>query len=252
MVWCGVVLRCVTSHWCVYNKVCACLGASSAPVDRFHDFVLLRCRFSDCGVSLLCLLKPISSLFAGHTPPKTRRAARNVMHNLTKRQAAIAWVSGTDPTGGMEYVTDKALAEDDPSKEKDLAMALLQERANLKDFICQVWMRSRSFLFYNCVVAVSALKRPPLSWNYARALSAFVDRVRGETVGISDQWLVLSRKGCFSSDEASVQVARMQKRVSTCTLSKVKRNLLTGMPRGGMPRDAFESRVPDHGWDSDP
>lgn len=53
-------------------------------------------------------------------------------------QAALCWVAGTDPTGGMEYVTDKAIAENDPSKQRDLAKALLQERANLKDFVCQV------------------------------------------------------------------------------------------------------------------
>lgn len=47
-------------------------------------------------------------------------------------------MAGPDPTGGMEYVTEKALAENDPSKQKDLAKALLQERANIKDFICQV------------------------------------------------------------------------------------------------------------------
>lgn len=53
-------------------------------------------------------------------------------------QAALCWVAGADPTGGMEYVTEKAIAENDPSKQKDLAKALLQERANIKDFICQV------------------------------------------------------------------------------------------------------------------
>ncbi|CAM9646341.1 unnamed protein product, partial [Ectocarpus sp. 4 AP-2014] len=52
-------------------------------------------------------------------------------------KAALCWVAGPDPTGGMEYVTEKALAENDPSKQKDLAKALLQERANIKDFICQ-------------------------------------------------------------------------------------------------------------------
>lgn len=57
-------------------------------------------------------------------------------------QAALCWVAGTDPTGGMEYVTEKAMAEHDPSKERNLAKALLQERANIKDFICQVRRRS--------------------------------------------------------------------------------------------------------------
>lgn len=56
----------------------------------------------------------------------------------TYDQAALCWVAGVDPTGGMEYVTEKALAENDPYKQKDLAKALLQERANIKDFISQV------------------------------------------------------------------------------------------------------------------
>lgn len=34
----------------------------------------------------------------------------------------------------MEYVTEAM----DPSRQKDFAKALLQERANIKDFICQV------------------------------------------------------------------------------------------------------------------
>ena len=34
----------------------------------------------------------------------------------------------------MEYVTEAM----DPSNQKELAKALLQERANIKDFICQV------------------------------------------------------------------------------------------------------------------
>eukprot|EP00904_Undaria_pinnatifida_P009673 jgi/Undpi1/5836/HiC_scaffold_2.g01110.m1 len=51
-------------------------------------------------------------------------------------KAAVCWVAGADPSGGMEYVTQKALAEGS-SSEKDLAKALLQERANVKDFICQ-------------------------------------------------------------------------------------------------------------------
>lgn len=59
-------------------------------------------------------------------------------------QAALCWVAGTDPTGGMEYVTEKAIAENDPTKQKDLAKALLQERANIKDFICQVQQLMRA------------------------------------------------------------------------------------------------------------
>lgn len=55
-----------------------------------------------------------------------------------KPQAALCWAAGSDPTGGMEYLTEEAFEENDPSKQKDLAKALLQERANVKDFICQV------------------------------------------------------------------------------------------------------------------
>lgn len=36
----------------------------------------------------------------------------------------------------MEYVTEAM----DPSQQKDFAKALLQERANIKDFICQVFI----------------------------------------------------------------------------------------------------------------
>lgn len=52
-------------------------------------------------------------------------------------KAARCWVAGPDPTGGMEYVTEKALASANSSNQKDLAKALLQERANVKDFVCQ-------------------------------------------------------------------------------------------------------------------
>lgn len=58
-------------------------------------------------------------------------------------QAAVSWVAGSDPTNGMEYVTVPLLEEADPAKEKDLAKALLQERANVKDFICQVSCKER-------------------------------------------------------------------------------------------------------------
>ncbi|CAM9371518.1 unnamed protein product [Ascophyllum nodosum] len=50
-------------------------------------------------------------------------------------KAALCWAAGSDPTGGMEYIT--AELSRDPSEEKHLAKALLQERANVKDFICQ-------------------------------------------------------------------------------------------------------------------
>lgn len=52
-------------------------------------------------------------------------------------QAALCWVAGTDPTNGMEYVTEKLIAEG-VCDQKDLAKALLQERAYIKDFISQV------------------------------------------------------------------------------------------------------------------
>eukprot|EP00752_Nemacystus_decipiens_P001889 g1819.t1 len=51
-------------------------------------------------------------------------------------KAALCWVAGADPTGGMEYETEKLIANND-CDQKNLAKALLQERAYIKDFICQ-------------------------------------------------------------------------------------------------------------------
>lgn len=48
----------------------------------------------------------------------------------------MCWAAGTDPTQGMEYVT--AELSEDPDNEKNYAKALMQERANIRDFICQV------------------------------------------------------------------------------------------------------------------
>lgn len=52
----------------------------------------------------------------------------------------MSWAAGTDPTRGMEGITARLAdeVEEDPDKERDLAKALLQERLNLRDFICQV------------------------------------------------------------------------------------------------------------------
>lgn len=93
------------------------------------------------------------SLRSDNDTPLTVQNFTTTLHPPpTELQAALCWVSGTDPTGGMEYVTDKAVAENDPSKEKDLAMALLQERANLKDFICQVCgCETKGFFCDGCI-----------------------------------------------------------------------------------------------------
>lgn len=65
-------------------------------------------------------------------------------------QAALSWVASGDPTKGMEYITEAALAEDDPYENRYLAKALLQERANLLDFISQVcaWVACISLSCY--------------------------------------------------------------------------------------------------------
>ncbi|CAN0281237.1 unnamed protein product [Discosporangium mesarthrocarpum] len=55
------------------------------------------------------------------------------------RKACTFWVGGDDPTGGLEYVTEVPLEdEEDEDALKDRAKALLQERTNILDFICQV------------------------------------------------------------------------------------------------------------------
>ncbi|CAM9383090.1 unnamed protein product [Chrysoparadoxa australica] len=49
--------------------------------------------------------------------------------------AAIAWVSGAEPTGGMEY----AIADLGPDADRrTLAKALMQERMNINDYLAQV------------------------------------------------------------------------------------------------------------------
>ena len=52
----------------------------------------------------------------------------------------MSWAAGTDPTQGMEGITAQLELEmeEDPGKDREYAKALLQERANLRDFICQV------------------------------------------------------------------------------------------------------------------
>lgn len=60
----------------------------------------------------------------------------------------MSWAAGTDPTRGMEGITARLMeeVEEDPDKERDLAKALLQERLNLRDFICQVGKTSHTLL----------------------------------------------------------------------------------------------------------
>ncbi|CAM9731598.1 unnamed protein product, partial [Choristocarpus tenellus] len=54
------------------------------------------------------------------------------------RKATVLWVKGNDPTAGLEYITDIEVDAEDEDAMKNHAKALLQERENLRDFVCQV------------------------------------------------------------------------------------------------------------------
>ncbi|CAN0373059.1 unnamed protein product [Ascophyllum nodosum] len=59
--------------------------------------------------------------------------------NGTFLKAALSWAAGGDPTNGLEDITAhlKLEVEEDSSKDREYTKALLQERTNLRDFICQ-------------------------------------------------------------------------------------------------------------------
>ncbi|CAM9845530.1 unnamed protein product [Ascophyllum nodosum] len=59
--------------------------------------------------------------------------------NGTFLKAALSWAAGGDPTNGLEGITAQLELEmeEDPGKDREYTKALLQERTNLRDFICQ-------------------------------------------------------------------------------------------------------------------